>query len=112
MPSGLASSGRKAPACARSRSMHCAAPRRRRSSEMASAIPFENRAGRRETIIVALIAFVVGILAGLVFMLFPGLDIAVSRWFLNENSRFWMARSDFWQGLRELFMHGFTIWYF
>lgn len=78
---------------------------------MTSAIPFEKHAGRRETIIVALVAFGIGVVAGLIFMLHPGLDIAISRSFLNANGKFWMARSDFWQGLRELFMRGFTIWY-
>jgi len=44
-------------------------------------------------------------------MVFPGLDIAISQHFLSENGKFWMARSDFWQGLREFFMRAFTLWY-
>jgi lipid A 4'-phosphatase len=78
---------------------------------MRAEIPFDAHASRRETMIVALAAFSIGLFAGLTFMWFPNLDIAISRSFLNENGKFWMARADLWQGLRELFMRGFTLWY-
>jgi lipid A 4'-phosphatase len=78
---------------------------------MQAEIPFDQHASRRETMIAALVACAAGLLAGLAFMLFPALDIAISQSFLTENGKFWMARSDFWQGLRELFMRAFTLWY-
>jgi lipid A 4'-phosphatase len=74
-------------------------------------IPFDDYAGARETAIVVSMAGLVGIAAGLAFMFFPGLDIGVSRIFLENGYRFALVDSPFWQGLREWFMRGFTLWY-
>jgi lipid A 4'-phosphatase len=74
-------------------------------------IPFDVYAGARETAIVVAIACAIGLVAGLAFMLHPGLDIAASRVFLDSGYRFALVDSPFWQGLREWFMRGFTLWY-
>jgi lipid A 4'-phosphatase len=74
-------------------------------------IPFDDHADARETATVVAIACSIGLVAGLVFMLYPGLDIAASRSFLESGYRFALVDSPFWQGLREWFMRGFTLWY-
>jgi lipid A 4'-phosphatase len=78
---------------------------------MKTDVPFEHHAGRRETLLVAAIAALAGLVAGLVFMLMPQLDIAVSRHFLTDNGKFSLAVSDFWEGLRTVFLRAFTVWY-
>jgi lipid A 4'-phosphatase len=74
-------------------------------------IPFDDYAGARETAVVFAVAGSVGLATGLAFMFFPGLDIAASRIFLESGYSFSLADSPFWQGLREWFMRGFTLWY-
>jgi lipid A 4'-phosphatase len=74
-------------------------------------VPFETHAGPRETLRVSFAALAVGLLTGVVFTLFPQFDIDVSRHFLEGRDTFRLANSVFWQGLREWFMNGFTVWY-
>jgi lipid A 4'-phosphatase len=74
-------------------------------------VPFSHHAGRRETLLVAAIATLAGLAAGVAFMLNPQIDIAASAHFLNEKGRFALAVSDFWEGLRTFFLRCFTLWY-
>lgn len=78
---------------------------------MPTEVPFSHHADRRETLLVAAIATVAGLGAGLIFMLFPQLDIAASGHFLTEKGKFALAVSDFWEGLRTIFLRAFTVWY-
>ncbi len=75
------------------------------------AIPFDRHANGRETLIVFVVAFGTAIAAGMIFTLFPGLDLGFSSLFLLDDETFALAVSPFWQGLREVFLRGFTIWY-
>jgi lipid A 4'-phosphatase len=65
----------------------------------------------RETARVAFVALVVGVVAGLVFSLWPQLDIAISRMFLDGRGGFELTQPIFWRFLREAFLKGFALWY-
>ncbi len=74
-------------------------------------IPFDHHAEKRETFIVFAVSLAAAILAGLTFTLLPGLDLGFSRSFYLEDKTFSLAVSPFWNGLREVFLRGFTLWY-
>lgn len=78
---------------------------------MTEHVPFERHADKRETLVVASIAATLGLATGLLFMFAPQIDIAVSRSFQLPGGEFALSKSDFWRGLRELFLRAFTIWY-
>lgn len=67
--------------------------------------------GGRETAKVALLALALGVVTGLVFTVWPQLDIAISRVFFDTETGFVMTRSPFWRFLREVFLKGATVWY-
>lgn len=75
------------------------------------AIPFDSHAQGRETLIVVAIGVSVAAVAGVVFSLFPGIDIGISQVFYRDDNSFALAASPFWQGLRVVFLRGFTLWY-
>ncbi|MCG6859267.1 MAG: phosphatase PAP2 family protein [Salaquimonas sp.] len=66
--------------------------------------------GGRETAMVAIIAFVLGLATAIVFTAWPQFDIAVSRLFFSGDV-FPMTQEWFWRFLRTVFLNGFTAWY-
>jgi len=65
--------------------------------------------GSQETITVALIAVAIGVAAGLLFSVFPTLDIAASRLFHGQDG--FALNAGFWRVLRIIFLRGYTVWY-
>jgi len=73
---------------------------------------FSDHAGARETAIVAGVAAGVGLAAGIVFTLFPQIDLAVSDAFHGGWRAGFPHAGDGWvQALREFFLACFRIWY-
>ena len=58
-----------------------------------------------------LAAVAVAIGAGVVFTLFPALDIAASAAFYVQGEGFALANSAFWQTVRTITLRGYTFWY-
>lgn len=67
--------------------------------------------GRTETVRVVAIALALGIATGLVFSIWPRLDIAIAAMFQGHDGVFHMVRPAFWPFVREMFLTGFTLWY-
>ena len=73
--------------------------------------PWSRLPDRRETMRVAAVAVALGFATGIVFSLWPRLDIAIAGSFLGEDGGFHLTRPVFWPLLRETFMHGYALWY-
>mgnify|MGYP000707625277 CR=1 FL=1 len=63
----------------------------------------------QETKTVALIAVAIGVAIGLLFSVFPMLDIAVSGLFHTQDG--FTLNEGFWRVLRTAFLRGYTVWY-
>jgi lipid A 4'-phosphatase len=67
--------------------------------------------GRTEVKQVAFAGFILALASGVIFTLFPELDLAVSALFQLENQVFSFNRSEFWRLIRTSFQVGFAVWY-